>query len=306
MVDADTSERSSARTRIVDSHHHIWRRADLAWLNGPMQPRIFGEYESIRRDYLIDEFLADVQPFGVTDSIYVQANWPVDRALEEALWVQSVADAHGYPQAIVAYVDFGGDDVDAQLDALASVRGVRGVRQQLHWHRNPLYRFAARPDLMADAGWRRGFARLVPRGWAFELQIFAPQMAEGVRLARDYPEQTFVIMHAGMLEDRTDEGLAIWRRGMRELAQCDNVFVKLSGLGTFVRSASADLMRPIVQETVAMFGAQRCMFGSNFPIEKIWSDYGSLITAFRSCIGALSVSEQAAIMGETAVRVYRL
>jgi len=306
VVNADTPERSSTRTRIVDSHHHIWRRADLAWLNGPMQPRIFGEYESIRRDYLIDEFLADVQPFGVTDSIYVQANWPVDRAIEEARWVQSVADAHGYPQAIVAYVDLGRDDVDAQLDALASVRGVRGVRQQLHWHENPLYRFASRPDLMADPGWRRGFARLVPRGWVFELQVFALQMAEGVRLARDFPEQTFVLMHAGMLEDRSDEGLAIWRRGMRELARCDNVFVKLSGLGTFVRSASADLMRPIVQETVAMFGAQRCMFGSNFPIEKIWTDYGSLITGFRSCIDALSASEQAAIMGETAVRVYRL
>ncbi|HVL55819.1 MAG TPA: amidohydrolase family protein [Burkholderiaceae bacterium] len=296
----------SAPARIVDAHHHIWRRSDLAWLNGPMQPRIFGEYESIRRDYPIAEFLSDVRPCGVTESVYVQANWPVDKGLDEAQWVQSVADGYGWPQAIVAYADFGRDDIDSHLDALASLPGVRGIRQQLHWHRNPQYRFASRPDLMADASWRRGFARLARRGWLFELQIFAGQMDEGVRLAKDFAEQLFVLEHAGMLEDRSAEGFDLWRRGMRELARCPNVHVKLSGLGTFVHSASPELMRPVVQETIEIFGAGRCMYGSNFPIEKIWTDYRSLFDAFRSCIADLSASEQAAILGGNAVQAYRL
>lgn len=292
--------------RVVDAHHHIWRRADLPWLNGPPQPRIFGEYGAIRRDYLIDEFLSDARPCGVTDSVYVQANWPPERAFDEAAWVQSVADAHGWPHAIVAFADFGRDDVDRQLDALATLPRVRGVRQQLHWHSKPAYRFAPRPDLMADPAWRRGFARLGPRGWVFELQVFAEQMEESVRLVRDFPAQVFVLEHAGMLEDRSEAGIARWRRGLRELARCDNVFVKLSGLGTFVRAASAALMRPIVEEALALFGARRCMYGSNFPIEKLWTDYVGLYSAFRACIDGCSATERAAILGGTAVAVYRL
>ena len=77
---------------IVDAHHHIWRQADLAWLSGPMQPRIFGPYEPIRRDYPIAEYLADLAGSGVTRSVYVQTNWPNDRFEDEAAWVQETAN----------------------------------------------------------------------------------------------------------------------------------------------------------------------------------------------------------------------
>ena len=80
---------------IVDAHHHIWRRADLPWLAGPMQPRIFGPYEAIRRDYPIDEYLADLAGCGVTQSVYVQANWAPERFEDEVAWVQRTADESG-------------------------------------------------------------------------------------------------------------------------------------------------------------------------------------------------------------------
>ena len=73
---------------IVDAHHHIWRQADLPWLQGPSVPRIFGNYDAIKRDYLIDEFLRDLEGTGVTKSVYVQANWPKERAVDEVAWVQ--------------------------------------------------------------------------------------------------------------------------------------------------------------------------------------------------------------------------
>lgn len=82
-------------TGIVDAHHHVWRQMDLPWLSGPMVPRIFGPYEPLRRDYPIAEYLADAEANGVTRSVYVQANWPAARALDEIEWVQSVADASG-------------------------------------------------------------------------------------------------------------------------------------------------------------------------------------------------------------------
>jgi predicted TIM-barrel fold metal-dependent hydrolase len=291
---------------IVDAHHHIWRQSDLPWLSGPMQPRIFGPYEPIRRDYPIEEFRADVAGSNVVKSVYVQTNWPRERYLDEAVWVQRTADATGWPQAIVAYADFSADDVRAQLERLAHIKLVRGVRMQLHWHENPLYRFAARPDLCADPTIRRNVARLAEFGFSFDLQVFAPQMADAAGLAERCPNVTFVLQHAGMLEDLSPAGRSEWRAGMVRLAACPNVVAKLSGLGTFLHRNDPTHIAGVVGESVAIFGADRCLFGSNFPIEKLWTSYGVLVEAFRAAVERLTPNEQRAILHDTAMRVYRI
>jgi predicted TIM-barrel fold metal-dependent hydrolase len=290
---------------IVDAHHHIWRQADLPWLTGPMQPRIFGPYEPIRRDYSIEEYLGDLAGSGVTRSVYVQTNWATDRFEDEAAWVQRTANEHGWPHAIVAYADLGVDDVRSQLDRLARYPLVRGVRMQLHWHDNPLYRFAARPDLCDDPVIRRNVARLADFGYSFDLQVFASQMAGAARLAKACPQVTFILQHAGMLEDLSPQGRAAWREGMRRLADCPNVVCKLSGLGTFIHRNDSAHVADVVAETVAIFGAERCLFGSNFPIEKLWTGYRELIDAFAAA-APLGAEQRDAILRTTATRVYRL
>ena len=102
---------------IIDAHHHIWRQADLPWLMGPRQPRIFGPYEPLRRDYPIEEFLADIAGQGVTRFIYVQTNWAPGEEVNETRWVQGVADAHGWPAAIIAYADLADPNLTRILDA---------------------------------------------------------------------------------------------------------------------------------------------------------------------------------------------
>ena len=128
---------------IVDAHHHIWRQADLPWLQGPMVPRIFGPYEPIRRDYPIEEYLADISGAGVEKSVYVQTNWAKPGAVDEVAWVQATAEAHGWPHAIVGYADLLDDNVGDTLKRQSAFPLMRGVRMQLHWHENPQYRFAA-------------------------------------------------------------------------------------------------------------------------------------------------------------------
>jgi len=192
------------------------------------------------------------------------------------------------------------------IKRLATLPATRGIRQQLHWHANPQYRFAPRPDVMNDKDWRRGLAVLADHGLLFELQIFASQMQDGAGLARSLPDIVFVLEHAGMLEDTSERGWQLWREGMTALADCPNVNVKLSGLGTFVHACREDVMGPIVEQTVAIFGADRCFYGSNFPIEKLWTDYGTLYRTFRSAIAQLSDRDQAAILHDTAARLYRL
>ena len=290
----------------VDAHHHIWRQADLPWLMGPMQPRIFGPYEAIRRDYLISEYLEDIAAGGIDRSVYVQANWPVDKFEEETAWVQGVADETGWPHAIVGYADFLADDVRPQLDRLKKYPLVRGVRQQLHWHDNELYRFAARPDLCADPTLRRNVGRLADYGWVFDLQVFAPQMEGAAGLAAAVPDVTFVLQHAGMLEDLGDSGRGQWREGMRRLADCPNVVTKLSAFGTFIHRNDPAHIADIVAETVGLFGAERCLFGSNFPIEKLWTSYGELMAAHRAAVAPLGPDAERAIFKDNATRIYRI
>lgn len=293
-------------TAIVDAHHHIWRQADMPWLSGPMQPRIFGPYEAIRRDYLIDEFLRDLAGTGVTRSVYVQANWPKDRFEDEVAWVQQVADESGWPHGIVGYADMTAEDVRPQLDRLTKYPLMRGVRMQFHWHKNELYRFAPRPDLPADATVQRNVARAADYGWNFDLQVFASQMEDAAKLAAACPKVTFVLQHAGMLEDTSPQCWAAWRSGMSVLAGQPNVVSKTSALGTFIRRNDPAHIAAIVRETVAIFGSHRCLFGSNFPIEKLWTTYPELIEAHRAAAAQMPITDQRNLLHDTAMRVYRL
>jgi predicted TIM-barrel fold metal-dependent hydrolase len=293
-------------TGIVDAHHHIWRQMDLPWLSGPMQPRIFGPYEPIRRDYPVGEYIADIAGSGVTRSVYVQANWAKDRFEDEVAWVSGRAASHGWPHAIVGYADLSVEDARWQFDRLARHPLMRGVRMQLHWHDNPQYRFAPRPDLVADPAVVRNAGYLADYGWSFDLQVFSGQMADAALLAEACPNVTFVLQHAGMLENLSADGRARWARGMDRLALRPNVMVKLSGLGTFVHAVDGELIAGLVEETVARFGAERCLWGSNFPIEKLWTSYADLIAAHRAAAAPLGAAAETAIFETTATRVYRL
>ena len=288
---------------IVDAHHHTWRKADLPWLSGPIQPRIFGPYEAVRRDYLIDEFLADLAGTGVTKSVYVQTNWPKENFEAEVAWVSQIADQSGWPHGIVGYADVTVDDIRPQLDRLTKYKLMRGVRMQLHWHENTTYRFAARPDLATDPKVQRNIARLADYGWSFDLQMFAPQMAGAAQLAAACPKVTFILQHAGMLEDLSEKGWAEWRAGMKLLAAQPNVMSKTSALGTFIHRNDPAHIAAIVRETVALFGAQRTLFGSNFPIEKLWTTYPELIAAHRAAAAQLTDADARALMHDTAMRV---
>lgn len=291
---------------IIDAHHHIWRKADLAWLNGPEEPRVFGPHAAIRRDYLIDEFRADLAASNVVKSVYVQTNWPKGQAVDEVAWVQSVADQHGWPHGIVGYLDLLADDAADTLKRQLAHARLRGVRMQLHWHENPLFRFAASPDLAAHPALRKNIRLLAQHGLTFDLQVFSSQMAGAAELAAANPDITFILQHAGMLADRSAATVAAWREGMQRLAAQPNIVSKFSGLGTFIHRNDAGHIAFMVSETVAWFGPERCLFGSNFPIEKLWTSYNELVNAHRAAIAGLPAEAQAMILHDNAARIYKL
>ena len=293
-------------TRIIDAHHHIWRKQDVPWLADEPKPRIFGPYEDIRRDYLASEFMEDIASWNVEKSVYVQCNWHPDRAVDETRWVQQVADTVGFPHGIVAFVDLTRPDVDEKLDAHGAFANLRGIRQQIHWHSNPHWAYVTQPNLFDNPAWQDGLRRVAERGLVFDLQIFPSQMRSICKVVELFPSMQFILNHAGMPEDRSSEGWKLWQDGMKHLAQQENVFVKFSGLNTFEHKCSAELMRPIVQVSLEHFGAKRCMYGSNFPIEKLWTSYKNYVGDLIEAIGEVRQEELDSIFYGTASSVYTL
>ena len=291
---------------MIDAHHHVWRQTDLPWLLGPERPRIFGPYAAIKRDYPVEEYCADIKGTGIKKSVYVQANWAPNWFKDEIAWVQSVADRSGWPHAIVGFLDFTKGDVGPALKSLRDYSLLRGFRQQFHWHENPLYRFAPDRRQVSDARVAENIGKLAEHGFTFDLQVFPGQMADAAELADACPDVTFILQHAGMLEDQSQAGWKAWRAAMTDLAKRKNVVTKLSAFGTFIHRNDPDFIADIVKQTVSIFGADRCMFGSNFPIEKLWTSYRDLVGAFRKATANLTKKQKAHIFNDTAARVYRV
>ncbi|HEX7854852.1 MAG TPA: amidohydrolase family protein, partial [Sphingobium sp.] len=176
----------------------------------------------------------------------------------------------------------------------------------LNWHKNPLLTYAKRPDIMADPQFVQGFSHIQDHDLLFELQVFSSQMHDSIDFVAKFPDVRFVLSHGGMLEDLSPEGLAEWKAMIHGLAALPNVSVKLSGLGMFVHRIDPPLVDTIITECLDAFGVERCIYGSNFPIEKIWSDYDTLISTYRTSLDHLSESSQRAILHDNAVRTYKL
>ena len=143
-------------------------------------------------------------------------------------------------------------------------------------------------------------------GLSFDLQLYPAQMADAAALAHAYPDVPIILNHAGMPVDRDEEGVRLWHRGMRELAAAPNVVVKISGLDTVDWNWTVETIRPFVLQTIELFGVSRCMFASNFPVDKLYSDFDALYAAFREITKPFSADERRMLFHDNAARYYRL
>jgi len=291
---------------VIDAHHHIWQFDRTPWLSGPPVKRIFGDYKGLRRDYSIAEYAIDARSDDVTKSVYVQVNVAPGDEVWEAGWAAEEGKKEDFVQAVVAFADLTAPNVGDVIDHQMACSPVRSIRQQLHWHRNPAYRFASAPDGMLRPEWQRGLRELAIRGLHFELQIFQGQFAYGLALVDAHPDVSFVLVHAGMPERSSGDAEFEWRKGLSQFAERPNVLAKISGFGTFAHRCDVNEWRPLVERTVDAFGPTRCMFGSNFPIEKLWTNYATLLDTIRACLSGYNASERRAVLYETAARLYRI
>lgn len=292
----------------IDAHHHLWDldAVRYPWLSGPPVDAHFGPYEKIRRHYRIADFLRDIRPQHVVKSVHVEAGADPADAIAETRWLQGVADRHGYPHGIVAHADLAAPDARARLEGHSRFPNVRGIRQMLRRPGELARGSAARPSLLSEPAWRRGFALLRELGLSFDLQAPPPLMAEAAALAAAFPDVPIALTHAGLPLDRSPEGLVAWRTGMQRLAERPNVVVKVSGIPMTDWRWTVDSLRPVVLDTIDIFGVDRAMFGSNFPVDGLYSDYGALFDAYRTIVSGFSPDEQRRLFHDNAQRFYRL
>jgi predicted TIM-barrel fold metal-dependent hydrolase len=291
---------------IIDAHHHLCDFSHAyPWLQGPAEPfRYHGDDRPIRRNYLMEDYLADAKGFTLAGSVHIE-NGAAD-PIWEADWIQSVHDNSGLPSVQVAKASLADPGVLSRLERLATVPSVRGIRDILNWHPDPRYTHTSRPDLITDPGWLKGFSHLSSLGLSFDLQIFPDQLDEAAKLAANHPDTTIILDHAGMPIRRDPRSLRNWRTGMRKLAKQPNVVAKISALGTNDHSWTTESIRPIILDTIDVFGPHRSMFGSNFPVDSLYSSFTVLYGSFDDITAAMSPDERRHLFAETARKTYRI
>lgn len=294
--------------RFVDAHFHLW---DLAlhvypWMTDP-DKRLAGNATPQPESYRIGNFLADADGMGLSGAVHIQAGIDAQQSLNETGWLSAIADdraqSRGLPDAIVAYADLAAPDLEATLADHCRHARVRGIRQMLN--QAGLYpdRY---PNLMRDPAWLGGLALLGRLGLSFDLQIYPGQMADAEQVVRAHPGTLFVIDHAGLPPLQTPERMGYWRAELERLARLPNTVLKISGFGMFDRHWTVASVAPFVDAAVALFGARRCLFGSNFPLERLTRSYTRLWTDFAQLIEGHAPADRDAMLYGNTRRVYRM
>jgi predicted TIM-barrel fold metal-dependent hydrolase len=273
---------------VADAHFHVWdpRTHYYPWLCDP-QPIAFryGDYSSLRKPYLVADYRADAAGWRVERGVYVEAEWDPQDPLGEMDFIAEVRKPGGFPTVAIAQAWLDRPDCPQILEGQARHAFVRGIRHK------------PKPGMMSDANWRQGYARLAPLGLHFELQAPWSQLEEAARLAADFPDTTIVLNHTGL--PYVDQ-LGGWRSAMASLAACPNAAVKISGLG------NVEHKREVVLAAIELFGTDRAMFASNFPVDSLRATFDQVYSTFHQLTISFAENERRALFHDNAVRIYRM
>lgn len=282
---------------VADAHQHFWdpRVNYHPWLcDEPPIAFRYGDTSSLRRPYLPADYFADAQGYEVVRTVYVETEWNPRDPLGETVWVDRLRRETGFPTVMVAQAWLDRDDVAGVLERQAAFAFVRGIRHK------------PRHGAMRDARWRSGYAFLERFGLRFDLQVPWSELADASDLCRAFPRIQLVLNHTGLPADRSAEGIAGWKRALLTLAACPNAAIKISGIGVPGERWTAALNREVVLRAIEIFGVERAMFGSNFPVDGLCATFDEIYSGFREIVRDFPLLEQRMLFHDNAVRIYAM
>ena len=289
---------------FIDAHHHLWDlgHCHYPWLMARGERRFFGDPGPIQKNYLPADFLSESGRYLPRKSVHIQVGVAAADETRETAWLQSLAP---YPQAIVAATDLRARDLNAALDSHQQAGKLRGIRQIIGRHHEEDRKHGS-DALLQDPLFLAGLKQLATRDLSFDLQMIPPQMPGVLTLLRQLPELQVALCHSGSPWDQSPSGIAQWQHGLSQLAQLPNVVCKISGLGMFNPCWQAQDLQPIIQRTIDVFGPKRIMFGSNFPVDKLYNSYETLWNTYEEAVSAFSPEERQQMFYQTAADFYRI
>ena len=272
---------------VIDSHHHFWNYTDedYGWIDDSMSP--------VRRDFLPSDLKEAIQIAGVDGVISVQAR----QSLEETDWLLKMSEENDFIMGVTGWLPLVDNDIENLIGRYVSHEKFKAVRHVIHDEEDD--NFILRKDF------NRGVSKLFKHDLVYEILIFEKHLPQTISFVDQHPEQVFVLDHIG--KPRIKENvLSPWRENMAELAKRENVFCKMSGMVTeadFKLWTPAQL-QPYADVILDSFGAERVMFGSDWPVCLVASEYDQWLNTVKDFIKQLSKNEQELILGGNARRVY--
>jgi predicted TIM-barrel fold metal-dependent hydrolase len=295
--------------QIVDAHHHFWdlTRNYLPWLRDepPIKFR-YGDYSTLKRNYLPEDYDRDTSGFDVVGSVFIETEWDPRDPIGEVRWVEQIRRESGRPGVMVAQAWLERDDVAQVLESHGRSPIVRGIRQKPRAAQRPQDVEPGAPGSMGDPRFRAGFALLRPNGLSYDLQTPWWHLQEARALADAFGDTQIILNHTGLPADRSDSGLAGWREALRTLAGAPNAALKISGLGQAGQAWSADANRRVVLDAIEIFGPDRVMFASNFPVDSLVGSFRTIFAGFLDITSDFSAFEREAMFRNNALRIYRI
>lgn len=295
---------------IVDAHHHLWdlSRGRYPWLQQDYDAENFflGDYRPLCRDFLPADYREASAGCRVIATVHVEAERDRSEQVAETAWLHEQHAQHGFPNAVVAHAWLDRPETEQRLREQLRYPLVRGIRSKPVTAASPDESVRGLPGTMQDEAWLRGLSLLPQLGLSWDLRVPCWHLAEAAEVAAKFPQLPIALNHHGFAWDRSEEGLKRWRDAMAVLARQPNVHVKLSEFGLRDRAWHwADNAR-IVRETLAIFGWQRCMFASNFPVAGLRVGYRELVGGMLRMLQDLTPAQQRAVMADNALRFYRI
>jgi predicted TIM-barrel fold metal-dependent hydrolase len=295
--------------QIIDAHQHFWdlEQNYLPWLKDEPPIRFrYGDYSALKRNYLPSDYRRDSAGFEVVGSVFIETEWDPTDPTGEVNWVEAVQRRDGLPSVMVAQAWLDRDDVAAVLAAHGASPIVRGIRHKPRAAASPDLAARNAPGSMDDPAFRRGYALLAPNDLSFDLQTPWWHLGEARDLADAFSQTQLILNHTGLPADRSHAGLAGWRRALTTLAGATNAALKISGLGQAGRPWSADENRGVVLDAIDIFGPDRVMFASNFPVDSLVGSFETIFSGFLDITSGFSDAERDAMFRGNAARIYRI
>jgi len=292
---------------LVDAHHHLWDLGSnyYPWLSDHPEPFFLGNYDALKQDYLPEDYRRDAAAHNVLATVHVEAEWDRADQVGETRWLSAVAEREGFPNATVAHAWFHTEDAAEIIAQQASFPLVRGIRSKPVVSTTP-GEMVRGSGTMHDDNWLRGFSLLERFGLSWDLRVPFWHLPEAGDVAEAFPRTPIVLNHTGFPWDRSDEGLQAWRKAMEAIARAPSVHLKISEFGLKDEPWDMESNRRIVLDAISIFGIERCMFGTNFPVAGLRIGYDALVRSVAQMVAHLPEAEQDRFFWKNAIAFYRL